>query len=311
MKGVEASSTSLPPGLARLGSSPWVSSAHPASTTSRSRSVGELPAIENLYTPRVGWWEHKYGIFASIADDSSRHWSDRAGGVAGGLLTGIPAMADALISAAWNAPNKAAISGQKAAQAMELDGPDATIAGLESALAFLQAFQGFGDVATLGQVGTYSRSLAVSSASSVPIGEIAGVPNSGKTVTLYRVDDAGYAPRIAADGSVPVVATKAGNERALFVNIGQPERAKEFALVNRGGNATVTAVEVDASLLERLRATSIYDRSPDVGLYPNAPLRVDINKAPDQFGLRTPEHFDWLREAVKPNTVRVIDPKDL
>ena len=147
--------------------------------------------------------------------------------------------------------------------------------------------------------------------SSKVLGAAGEVPNSGKTVTLYRVDDASYAPRIAPDGSVPVVATRAGSERALFVNIGQPERAKDFALVNRGGNATVTAVEVDASLLERLRATSVYDRSPDVGLYPNAPLRVDIKKAPDQFGLRTPEHFDWLREAIKLYTARVIDPKDL
>ncbi len=135
--------------------------------------------------------------------------------------------------------------------------------------------------------------------------------NSGKTVTLYRVDDAGFAPRIQADGTVPVVTTGSGGERALFVNIGQPQRAKEFALVNRGGNATVTAVEVDASLLERLRTTSVYDKAPDVKLSPTAPLRVDVNKAPDQFGLRTPEQVQWLRDAIKPGTARVINPNDL
>jgi len=108
-----------------------------------------------------------------------------------------------------------------------------------------------------------------------------------------------------------VVTTKSGNERALFVNIGQPERAKEFALLNRGGNATITAVEVDASLLEKLRATAVYDKSADAALLPNAPLRVDINKAPDQFGLRTPDHFQWLRDAIKPDTARTIDPNDL
>lgn len=110
---------------------------------------------------------------------------------------------------------------------------------------------------------------------------------------------------------MPVVTTSAGNERALFVNIGQPLRAKEFALVNRGGNATVTAVEVDASLLEKLRATAVYDKSQAARLNPTAPLRVDINKAPDQFGLRTPEQIQLLRDAIKPDTVRIIDPKNL
>lgn len=108
-----------------------------------------------------------------------------------------------------------------------------------------------------------------------------------------------------------MVTTGSGGERALFVNIGQPERAKEFALVNRGGNATVTAVEVDASLLDRLRATAVYDKGSDVKLNPTAPLRVDINKAPDQFGLRTPEQIQWLRDAIKPGTVRKVDPNGL
>ncbi|PHV10065.1 hypothetical protein CSQ89_18225 [Chitinimonas sp. BJB300] len=137
------------------------------------------------------------------------------------------------------------------------------------------------------------------------------IKSGGKTVTLYRVDDAGFAPRIQANGTVPVVTTSSGGERALFVNLGQPQRAKDFALVNRGGNAAITAVEVDASFLERLRATSIYDKGPGVKLNPTAPLRVDVNKAPDQFGLRTPEHIQWLRDAIKPGTTRGIDPNDL
>ena len=138
-----------------------------------------------------------------------------------------------------------------------------------------------------------------------------GANTGGKTVTLYRVDDAGFAPRIAADGTVPVVTTRSGSERALFVNIGQPLRAQEFALVNRGGNAKVTAVEVDVSLLEKLRTTAVYDKGAAAKLNPTAPLKVDINKAPDQFGLRTPEQIQWLRDAIKPNTTRIVDPKTL
>ncbi|THB69317.1 MAG: hypothetical protein D6B28_11690, partial [Gammaproteobacteria bacterium] len=133
----------------------------------------------------------------------------------------------------------------------------------------------------------------------------------GKTVTLYRVDDAAFPPRITPDGSVPVVTTKAGNERALFVNIGQTKRAKEFASINRGGNAKVTAVEVDASLLEKLRTTAVYDKSAAARLNPSAPLKVDINKAPDQYGLRTREQIQWLRDAIKPGTARTVDPRKL
>ncbi|WP_049721647.1 hemagglutinin repeat-containing protein [Gilvimarinus polysaccharolyticus] len=136
------------------------------------------------------------------------------------------------------------------------------------------------------------------------------VPNKN-TVTVYRVDDNGFDPRIASDGSIPTITTKKGGERALFVNFGQADRAKEFALVNRNGNATITAVDVDASLLNKLRSTSVHDLDgAAVKLNPNAPLKVDI-KAPDQFGLKTPEHIQWLRDAIDPSTVRIIDPKDL
>lgn len=134
-------------------------------------------------------------------------------------------------------------------------------------------------------------------------------PNKN-TVTMYRVDDNAFDPRIASDGTIPVVTTKKGGERALFVNFGQPERAKEFALVNRNGNATITAVEVDVSLLNKLRATSVHDLSDAAKLNPTTPLKVDI-KAPDQFGLRTPEQIQWLRDAIDPSTVRIINPNDL
>ena len=126
---------------------------------------------------------------------------------------------------------------------------------------------------------------------------------------MYRVDDNAFAPRISTDGTVPAVTMKKGGERALFVNFGQPDRAKEFALVNRNGNATVTAVDVDTSLLDKLRATSVHDLTAAKN-NTTAPLQVDI-KAADQFGLRTPEQIQWLRDAMDPSTVRIIEPKDL
>jgi hypothetical protein len=129
------------------------------------------------------------------------------------------------------------------------------------------------------------------------------------TTTVYRVDDNAFAPRISGDGTIPSITTRKGGERALFVNFGQPERAKDFALVNRNGNATVTAVDVNTSLLDRLRATSVHDLTA-AKTNTTAPLQVDI-KAADQFGLRTPQQIQLLRDAIDPSTVRIVDPNDL
>jgi len=80
---------------------------------------------------------------------------------------------------------------------------------------------------------------------------------------------------------------------------------------NRKGNATVTSVEADAELLENLRKRSIYDKSSEAATKKTAPLKVDINKAPYQYGLRTKEDIDLLRDSIDPSTVKKIDPNDL
>ena len=131
--------------------------------------------------------------------------------------------------------------------------------------------------------------------------------SAAQTVTLYRVDDIAHPARITADGTVPIVTTRNGGERALFVGF-DSKRATEFALVNRNGNATITSVEVDASLLDKLRGTSVIDTSAAARAQPNAPLRVDVNKGSDQFGLRSPQQIQMLRQALWPSTVRVTHP---
>lgn len=283
-------------------------------SSGRAMTLSDLPQIEHLYTRRVGDWEAAYGEYMQGATDENMPSYMRLVGYIGAAATAIPMMFDTMASGLYNAGDDAALAGQYWGQAGMLSGHERNIAFLQGSLSFTMGFLGMGDVVTLG-LGSRAAQIGSAYTDLTTVGPNiparSGPTSGGETVTLYRVDDAGFAPRIGQDGSVPVVTTKSGNERALFINIGQPERAKEFALVNRGGNVKITAVEVDVSLLERLRAMSVYDRSPDVGLYPNAPLRVDINKAPDQFGLRTPEHFDWLRESIRPNTARVVDPKDL
>ena len=81
--------------------------------------------------------------------------------------------------------------------------------------------------------------------------------------------------------------------------------------MNRNGNATVTAVQADVLLLEKLRADAVFDKSGAAKLNPDALLRGDVNKAPDQFGLRTPEQIQMIRNAIEPSTVKSIGPEDL
>ena len=133
------------------------------------------------------------------------------------------------------------------------------------------------------------------------------------TVTVYRVDDANFPPRVTPEGAVPEVRTNKGKgpERALFINVDQPARAREFHDVNRHGNATITAVEVDRDFLDRLRGSAVVDTSAEAKLRPDAPLAVDPTKAPDQYGLRTAEHIQAFRDAIVPGSARIVDPADL
>lgn len=73
----------------------------------------------------------------------------------------------------------------------------------------------------------------------------------------------------------------------------------------------MTVSDVDISLLEKLRENSVYDKSIDAKLNPAMPLKVDVNKAIDQYGLRNSEHIQWLRDAIVPGTTRIIDPNEL
>lgn len=130
---------------------------------------------------------------------------------------------------------------------------------------------------------------------------------------VYRVDDTSYSPRILPDGTISLVLNGEGQERALFINIGDVSRAQEFAIKNRNANATITSFKVSKDYRDWLSNISIYDKSNVAKLNPNAPLVVDINKAKHQYGLRTNSHIDSLRNAIIPGTVKIIPvnkPKD-
>lgn len=270
---------------------------------------GSSITAENAYTPAKSLIGDSYRTAVNGMLDPSNTPLQRL--VFGGLAaaTAIPGFANDLAADAYNAPGNVYTGAQRVTIGLATGDTTQLSAGLMQTSGGILGFTGI--LGATQSIVANEIALAKSQMISAEARGTYNVTNSGeKTVTLYRVDDAAFTPRILADGSVPVVTTGAGGERALFVNIGQPLRAQEFALVNRSGNATVTAVDVDASLLEKLRSTAVYDRSAAARLNPTAPLKVDI-KTPDQFGLRTPEQIQWLREAIKPSTVRIVDPKGL
>src|SRR5690606_2642388 len=73
------------------------------------------------------------------------------------------AIPDMLISGAYNAPNNAALSGQKFAQAGMMQGDERNSAYMEGTSLALTAFLGFGDVATVGWAGSLSRAAIAQS----------------------------------------------------------------------------------------------------------------------------------------------------
>jgi len=113
--------------------------------------------------------------------------------------------------------------------------------------------------------------------------------------TVYRVDTAGFPARVLTNKngaiSIPTVLTKSGDERALFVGFNK-SRAEEFLLINRGGNGTISSFEVPTSVLRDITSRSSLEGAARTG-----PLRVDISKAPAQFGLRESSDIDLLRRS--------------
>ena len=69
-------------------------------------------------------------------------------------------------------------------------------------------------------------------------------------------------------------------------------------------------MELNKDYVNKLRDTSVHNKSPGAGAQPDAPLVVDI-KTPDQYGLRSPEQIQELREAIVPGSVTIVDPKVL
>jgi filamentous hemagglutinin len=92
----------------------------------------------------------------------------------------------------------------------------------------------------------------------------------------------------------------------LFLNFGSKARAEQYLAQKLNPaqklgplpGAQVKSFEVPKSFLDDLRASAVTEKQ--LNLDPSLagrPLRVDITKAPDQYGLR-PEQIEALKNAI-------------
>ncbi|HAM72269.1 MAG TPA: hypothetical protein DCM86_11555 [Verrucomicrobiales bacterium] len=121
------------------------------------------------------------------------------------------------------------------------------------------------------------------------------------TVRVYRVEgEPNTRILVGEDGEVAL----AGN-RVLFLNFGQRERADAFLARQRSAGlpgAVLKSFEVPGSYLRELDEAAVPE---DLAAeFPDRPIRVDLDKAPDQFGVR-PFEFDRLLEAVRQGTGQI------
>lgn len=86
----------------------------------------------------------------------------------------------------------------------------------------------------------------------------------------------------------------------LFLNFGNLARAEEFLAkrLSQGmSDAQIKAFDVSQKFLDNLRSTAVPESLAKY--YPYAPIKVDLSKAADQFGLRKEQIEALMREIVQ------------
>ncbi|MFT3728253.1 MAG: LysM peptidoglycan-binding domain-containing protein [Terricaulis sp.] len=124
--------------------------------------------------------------------------------------------------------------------------------------------------------------------------------NWNESVAVFRVEGAGnQRVVIGGNGSVeiPKVLTRSGDERNLFLNFGDYDRALEFQAqhIEAFPDTTIKSFQVPRSFLDDLRTNAVTE--PERSLYPDSPVVVDTTKAVDQYGL-SGRQIDQLRQVI-------------
>ncbi|HSR23577.1 MAG TPA: WXG100 family type VII secretion target [Candidatus Eisenbacteria bacterium] len=122
------------------------------------------------------------------------------------------------------------------------------------------------------------------------------------SVVVYRVEGVPNTRVVISPGRD----VRLQGRNMLFLNFGQRQRAEEFlrTRIEQGmDGACIKSFRVRKEALEDLRAAAVDEESVDMS--PGAPLRVDVSKAVDQFGLRK-WHIRDLQQQVVPRSGRVL-----
>jgi hypothetical protein len=115
------------------------------------------------------------------------------------------------------------------------------------------------------------------------------------TVRVYRVEGVANARIVIGEGGTVAIAD---SERMLFLNFGSQARAEEFLarrIAQGMEGAASKSFQVPKSFLDDLRSSAVPERR--ARKHPGRPIEVDVNAAPDQFGLRA-EQIEELRKAI-------------
>jgi hypothetical protein len=128
-----------------------------------------------------------------------------------------------------------------------------------------------------------------------------GFAYKATTTTVYRVEGSGNA-RVLVDGSGNI---NIQGDQTLFLNFGQKARAEQFLQkrLDQGFSDTNTKTfDVRNRFVNELRQQAVLES--EVRQFPTMPIRVDVTKAPDQFGLRA-NQFESLNNAIIPGSGRI------
>ncbi len=103
---------------------------------------------------------------------------------------------------------------------------------------------------------------------------------------------------------IPEDFTKKNKERELFINIEQQKRADGFLKrrVKQNKPASIKEFQVEQSYVDKLRKEAVLES--DVSDFPGRPVKVDL-PTKDQFGLKTSEQIQELRNAIKQGSGKV------
>ncbi|GAA1956714.1 RHS repeat-associated core domain-containing protein [Catenulispora subtropica] len=118
------------------------------------------------------------------------------------------------------------------------------------------------------------------------------------TTTVYRVEGSGN-ERIRIVNGNPLIR---GAGKPLFLNFGKKARADYWLakrLAQGYSDTQIKSFDVSSSFLDQLRQTAVPENMASD--FPDAPLRVDVTKAADQYMLR-PQHIAQMFDAIIPDT---------